>query len=186
LFHNWSETHLLSWIQRILVLTLCPVSYNDAVGHSKRALFPPSFSSREVTNVRDILPLCICYNRKPAFQISKLLLQLRSLCAVLCQFCLFPCLATSAPARVHCSVNLLVNLVGFLVISFVRSACKEAVLIIGVLKLFRIDVWFFTTSGLSLAASIELVFKLEKYETTHTQRPLRMGLLVRGRYPTEW
>jgi hypothetical protein len=168
------------------VFTLCPVSYDDAVGHSKRALFPPSFSSRKVTNVRDILPLCICDNCKPAFQISKLLLQLRSLCAVLCQFSLFPCLAASAPARVHCSVNILVNLVGFLVISLVRGACKQAVLIIGVLKLLRIDVWFFAAPGLGLAAFIGLGLKLALNEILRTRRPLQTGLLVQDRYPTGW
>jgi hypothetical protein len=45
---------------------------------------------------------------------------------------------------------LLVNLIGFLVISLVCCSGKEAVLIVGVLKLVRIDVWFFATPGLRL------------------------------------
>jgi hypothetical protein len=44
----------------------------------------------------------------------------------------------------------LIDLVGFLVISFVCCSGKEAILIVGVLKLVRIDVWFFATSGLRL------------------------------------
>jgi hypothetical protein len=72
---------------------------------------------------------------------------------MLCQFSLFPRLTTRASARVHCSVDLLIDLVGFFIISLVRGACKQAVLVIGVLELVRINVWFFPTPGLSLAAS---------------------------------
>ena len=145
--------YLLSWIHGILVFPLPPVSYNDAVRNSERAFFLPSLSSRKITNVGYIFPLCICYDCKATLQIGELLLQLWSLCAMLCQFSLFPRFTTGASARVHRSVDFLINLIGFLVISLVRSARKQAVLVIGILELVRIDVWFFPTSGLGLAVS---------------------------------
>ena len=68
------------------------------------------------------------------------------------QFCLLAGLATGSPARIHGSVDLFVNFVSFFIISFVCSAGKEAVLVVGVLELFRIDVRLFTSSGLRLTA----------------------------------
>lgn len=151
---NRDITHLLSWVQRIFVLPLRPVSYNDAIGYSKRALFPSSLSSCKVADVGYILPLCICDDGKPTLQICKLLLQFRSFCTMLRQFSLFQRLTAGASPRVHCSVDLLINLIRFLVISLVSGACKQAVLVIRILELVRIDVWFFSTPGLSLAASM--------------------------------
>jgi hypothetical protein len=49
---------------------------------------------------------------------------------------------------------MLIDLIGFFVISLVRGACKQAVLIIWILKLLRIDVWLFPTPSLGLAAYI--------------------------------
>lgn len=73
---------------------------------------------------------------------------------------------------------MLVNLVGFLVISLVRGACKQAVLIIGVLELFRIDVRFFATPGLGLAAFIELRLNLVMYVRHYIR-----NYLCRGAFP---
>jgi hypothetical protein len=39
------------------------------------------------------------------------------------------------------------NFVGFFFVSFECSAGKEAVLVVGLLELFRIDVWLFTAPG---------------------------------------
>ena len=72
------------------------------------------------------------------------------------QFCLLARLATGAPAYIHGSVELLVDFVSFLIISFVCSAGKEAVLDVGALKLFRIDIRLFTSPGLRLAVNAGL------------------------------
>jgi hypothetical protein len=48
---------------------------------------------------------------------------------------------------------LLVDFVSFLIISLVCGAVNEAVLVVEVLELFKIDVWLFTPAGLRLAAN---------------------------------
>ena len=53
------------------------------------------------------------------------------------QFRLLAGLGTGSPARIHGSADLFVNFVSFIIISFVCSPGKEAVLVVGVLELFQ-------------------------------------------------
>lgn len=65
-------------------------------------------------------------------------------------------LATSTSARIHGLIDLLVDFVSFPIISFVCSARKETVLVVGALELFKIDIRLLTSLGLHLAANTGL------------------------------
>jgi hypothetical protein len=55
------------------------------------------------------------------------------------------------PTRIHCLVNLLINLVGFLIILLIYCPCQESIFIIWVRELIWINVSLLATGGLRLS-----------------------------------
>ena len=67
---------------------------------------------------------------------------------------------SSSPPRIHVLIHLFINLVRLLIIRFVCRSSEEPVLVVWILKLFRVHFRFFSSSCLSLATkSIRLLQK---------------------------